>query len=229
MPSQTHPLVFRDNHLYVSIEGALWVYDTGSPITFGETTGNPFNGTSLLQRNMDKFSGYLGVKVVGLIGTDTLNAYDHLLDLRPSNMSLTYSKEQLACDGGVHGLRFIAPKPGSDAVIPIVLASLGGPASDYIFDTGAQLSYHVGPVPDGAVPCCLKQDFWPHIGNFSTETYHAQTHLDTSHRWLKYGTPPAQLEQTLKGFHTCGIIGNEVMRERITGYFPRRRILILQP
>jgi hypothetical protein len=37
------------------------------------------------------------------------------------------------------------------------------------------------------------------------------------------------LEQTLKGFHTCGIIGNEVMRERITGYFPRRQILILQP
>jgi hypothetical protein len=177
---------------------------------------------------MDKFSGYLGVKVVGLIGADTLNAYDHLLDLRPSNMSLTYSKEQLACDGGVHGLRFISPKPGSDAVIPILLASLGGPASDYIFDTGAQLSYHVGPVPDGVVPCCLKQDFWLPIGSFTTETYHAQTHLDASQRWLKFGRPPAQLEQTLKGFHTCGIIGNEVMRGRITGYFPRRSLLILQ-
>jgi hypothetical protein len=228
MPTQTHPLVFRDNHLYVSIEGALWVYDTGSPNTFGETTGNPFNGASLLRRNMDEFSGYLGVKVAGLIGTDTLNALDHLLDLRPDKMSLTCSNEPLACDGNAHGLRFISPTPGSAAGIPTLLASLGGTASDYIFDTGAPLSYHIGPVPEGAVPCCTKRDFWPSIGYFLTETFHVQTHLDASQRWLKFGRPPAQLEQTLKGYHTCGIIGNEVMRGRVTGYFPRRSLLILQ-
>ena len=167
--------------------------------------------------------------MVGLIGTDTLNAYDHVIDLRPNHMLLTHSEELVACDDGAHGLSFIAPKPGTAAVIPTLQASLGGSASDYIFDTGAPLSYHVGPVPDGAVPCCNMQDFWLPIGSFTTQTYHAQTYLDVSQRWLKYGTPPAQLEQALQGYKTSGIIGNEVMRGRITGYFPRRGILILQP
>ena len=229
MATRTHTLVFRDNHLYVSIAGALWVYDTGSPDTFGEVATNPFNGKPLTQRRMDRISHYLGVKVAGLIGTDTLNAYDHVIDLRSKHMSLEYSEDLLACDGGAHGLRFIAPKPGTDAVIPTLLASLGGPASDYIFDTGAPLSYHVGPVPEGAVPCCIMQDFWLPIGSFTTKTYHAQTYLDVSQLWVKYGRPPEQLEEALKGLHTCGIIGNEVMRGRITGYFPRRGILILQP
>lgn len=205
------------------------MYDTGSPETFGEAAINPLNGQPLTQRSMDRISHNLGVKVVGLIGTDTLNAYDHVIDLRPNFMSLEYSEELLACEGNAHGLRFISPKPGASAGIPTLQASLGGPASDYIFDTGAPLSYHVGHVPDGAVCCCLNQDFWLPIGSFTTETYHAQTHLDATQRWLKFGRPPAQLEQALKGFHTCGILGNEVMRGRITGYFPRRRVLILQP
>ena len=229
MATRTHTLVFRDNHLYVSIDGALWVYDTGSPDTFGEVATNPFNGKPLTQRRMDRISHYLGVKVAGLIGTDTLNAYDHVIDLRSKHMSLEYSEELLACDGGAHGLRFIAPKPGTAAVIPTIQASLGSDGDDYIFDTGAQLSYHVSPVPDGAVPCCIMQDFWLPIGSFTTKTYHAQTYLDVSQLWVKYGRPPEQLEEALKGLHTCGIIGNEVMRGRITGYFPRRGILILQP
>ena len=222
------PLLFQDNHLYLSVDGALWVYDTGSPDTFGEVATNPFNGKPLTHKRMDRISHYLGVKVVGLIGTDTLNGYDHVIDLRANHMSLEYSKEPLACDGGGHGLQFIVPGPDTPAAIPTLLASLGGLAADYIFDTGAPLSYHVGPVPDGAVPCCIMQDFWLPIGSFTTETYHAQTRLDASQRVIKYGRPPLQLEQTLKGYKTSGIIGNEVMRGRITGYFPRRHQLILQ-
>jgi hypothetical protein len=182
----------------------------------------------MANRSMADISRYLGVQVVGLIGTDTLNAYDHLIDLRPDHMSLTYSEEELACDGSEHGLKFISPTPGTAAVIPTLLASLGGPASDYIFDTGAQLSYHVGTMPSDAVPCCLRKDFWIPIGNFTTETYHAQTSLDGQSRWIKYGRPPSQLEQTLKGYKMSGILGNEVMRGRVTGYFPRRQRLILQ-
>jgi hypothetical protein len=223
------PLVFKRQHLFIQTAAGLWVYDTGSPDTIGETGFNPLNSNAVKARSMSDISEFLGVKVVGLIGTDVLNAYDHLIDLREGHMSLEYSEELLTCDGGAHGLRFIAPKPGTTAVIPTLQASLGGSASDYIFDTGAPLSYHLGPVPDGAVPCCNMQDFWLPIGNFTTQTYHAQTYLDVSQRWLKYGTPPAQLEQALQGYKTSGIIGNEVMRGRITGYFPRRGILILQP
>jgi len=229
MATRTHTLVFRDNHLHVSIDGALWVYDTGSPDTVGEVATNPVNGKPLNQRRMDRISHYLGVKVAGLIGTNTLNAYDHVIDLRSKHMSLEYSEELLACDGGAHGLRFIAPKPGTAAVIPTIQASLGSDGDDYIFDTGAQRSSHVGPVPDGAVPCCIMQDFGPPIRSSTTETYHEQTDRDVSQLWGKDGKPPEQLEEALKGLHTCGIIGNEVMRGRITGYFPRRGILILQP
>ena len=32
----THQLVFRNNHLYVEIKGALWVYDTGADSSFGD-------------------------------------------------------------------------------------------------------------------------------------------------------------------------------------------------
>ena len=71
MASVTLPIVFRNNHLYVRIDGALWVYDTGADTSFGN------QATSLLgpkepvpelyagQFSAADISGFLGETVAG--------------------------------------------------------------------------------------------------------------------------------------------------------------------
>jgi hypothetical protein len=91
------------------------------------------------------------------------------------------------------------------------------------------LSYRIGQKPEGHVPCTPADDFWLPIGEFNTETYHAQVTLSGFSPSVRFGVPRPKLAQTLNDRAVSGIIGNELMIGRLTGYFPRRRILILQP
>jgi len=222
------PLFFKRQHLFIKTAAGLWVFDTGSPATTGETGFNPLNGNAVNARNMSDISELLGVKVVGLIGTDVLNAYDHLIDLRPEHMCLEYSESALICEGHEQSLNLITLETGVKPSIPALRASIGDQEATYIFDTGAQLSYRIGQKPEGHVPCTPADDFWLPIGEFNTETYHAQVTLSGFSHSVRFGVPRPKLAQTLNDRAVSGIIGNELMIGRLTGYFPRRRILILQ-
>ena len=222
------PLVFKRQHLFIQTAAGLGVFDTGSPVTIGETGFNPLNGNAVKSRSMSDISEFLGVKVVGLIGTDVVNDYDHLIDLRPERMCLEFSETELTCEGYEQSLDFISLEASVNPSIPTLRASVGDQEAAYIFDTGAQLSYRIGQKPEGHVPCTPADDFWPPIGEFNTETYHAQVTLSGFSSSARFGVPPPKLVQTLNDRAVSGIIGNELMIGRLTGYFPRRRILILQ-
>lgn len=222
------PLVFKRQHLFIQTTAGLWVYDTGSPVTIGETGFNPLNSNAVKARSMSDISEFLGIKVVGLIGTDVVNDYDHLIDLRPERMCLEFSETELTCEGYEQSLDFISLEASVNPSIPTLRASVGDQEAAYIFDTGAQLSYRIGQKPEGHVPCTPADDFWLHIGEFNTETYHAQVTLSGFSPSARFGVPPPKLAQTLNDRAVSGIIGNELMIGRLTGYFPRRRILILQ-
>lgn len=222
------PLVFKRQHLFIHTAAGLWVYDTGSPVTIGETGFNPLNSNAVKFRSMSDISEFLGVKVVGLIGTDVLNAYDHLIDLREGHLCLEFSEAKLTCEGRAQSLDFISLEAGVKPSIPTLRASVGDQEATYIFDTGAQLSYRIGQKPEGHVPCTPADDFWLPIGEFNTETYHAQVTLSGFSPSARFGVPPPLLTQTLNANAVTGIIGNELMIGRLTGYFPRRRILTLQ-
>jgi hypothetical protein len=107
-------------------------------------------------------------------------------------------------------------------------AQVGGARCKLFFDTGAQISYYQSSVPPGAEPAGTVDDFFPMGGNFTTETYRFPIVLSGFSPVVRFGKLPGLMGMSLGMAGVSGILGNELMRGRITGYFPRRSLLILQ-
>jgi hypothetical protein len=224
MATVTHPLVFRNNHLYVQINGALWVYDTGADSSFGVPPVSLLGPAQNISADYAGFtaadiSGFLGEAVEGIIGADLINPFDHLIDLHTN--TLTVSDEALACDGHVQSLDFYMG-------VPMLEAQVGGARCKLFFDTGAQISYYQSSVPPGAEPAGAVDDFFPSAGEFSSETYRFPIVLSGFSPVVRFGKLPGLMGMSLGMAGVSGILGNELMRNRVTGYFPRRKQLILQ-
>jgi hypothetical protein len=215
-----YPLTFKNGHLFVELQGGLWVYDTGAPTSFGETQELRFGGETFpvaenfMGLSADELSGYIGIECAGLLGADVINDFDHILDL--PRETLIVSKENLQVDGG--------RVPITDSVmgIPIVTARIAG--SDYrmFFDTGAQFSFFQDDSIRDFPETGKVTDFYPGAGPFETDTHQVDLSLSDLTFTLRCGTLPGLLGQTLMVADSQGIVGNESMKDRITGYFPRR-------
>ncbi len=225
MATYTHPLVFRNNHLYVEIDGALWVYDTGADSTFGDSaTGllGPKEEVAPLyagQFSAADISGFLGETVAGIIGADIINRYDHIIDLKANR--LTVSDGDLTSEGFVQPLEFFMG-------VPMLKANIGGAAHSLFFDTGAQISYFQGTAPVDAVDAEDLEDFFPMVGAFRTQTKHINVGLNGLSHTLRCGKLPGMMGMALSMANVSGILGNEVMRGRVTSFYPRRQQLVLQ-
>lgn len=225
MATVTHPLVFRNNHLFVQIDGALWVYDTGADSSFGvrpvSLVGTPQDfPDDYAGFNAGDISRFLNENVAGIIGADLINPFDHIIDLRTN--TLTVSDEQLTCDGHVQKLDFFMG-------VPMLEAQIGGARCKLFFDTGAQISYYQGSVPHNAEPAGTLHEFFPTVGEFSSETYRFSIVLSGFSPVVRFGKLPGLMGMSLGMAGVSGILGNELMRNRVTGYFPRLKQLILQP
>jgi len=225
MATSSHRLVFRNNHLYVEIEGALWVYDTGADSSFGNrSTGllGPKEDIADLyagQFSAADISGFLGETVAGIIGADIINRYDHIIDLKTSR--LIVSDGDLTSEGFVQPLEFFMG-------VPMLKANIGGAAHSLFFDTGAQISYFQGTAPVDAVDAEDLEDFFPMVGAFRTQTKHINVGLNGLSHTLRCGKLPGMMGMALSMANVSGILGNEVMRGRVTAFYPRRQQLVLQ-
>ena len=224
MATVTYPLVFRNNHLFVQINGALWVYDTGADRSFGIRPVSLIGQSQEISADYAGFtaadiSRFLGETVAGIIGADLINPFDHIIDLRTN--TLTVSDDQLTCDGHVQKLDFFMG-------VPMLEAQIGGDRCKLFFDTGAQISYYQDSVPPSAVQAGTLHDFFPSAGEFSSETYRFPIALSGFRPVVRFGKLPGLMGMSLGMAGVSGILGNELMRNRVTGYFPRRKQLILQ-
>ena len=225
MPSITHPLRFKKNHLFVEIGGALWVYDTGADSSFGDRRVSLFGPAEEIQSlyagqfSAADISGFLGETVAGIIGADIINRYDHIIDLE--NNVLTVSDGNLSSSGTVQQLDFFMG-------VPMLSAKVGNKSCKLFFDTGAQISYFQGEAPLNAPDAGILKDFFPMIGGFETPTKMIPIDLSGIRHTIRFGKLPGMMGMALQMAGVSSILGNEVMRNRITGYFPRRNELVLQ-
>ena len=220
----TLPLQLRDGHPFVELNGELWLLDTGAPTSFGKSTsislaGEQFSlGSSYLGLTSATLAGFVGVQCVGLLGADVLGRFDHILDVPGGTLSI--STAELSHAGQTVRL---ADFMG----IPILTAQIAGTDYRMFFDTGAQISYFqedsiadfpaAGPVTD----------FYPGVGQFQTETHQVEVTLGGVAFKLRCGTLPGLLGATLMMADTEGIVGNQILCNRVVGYFPRRHALVI--
>ncbi len=220
----TLQLQLRDGHVFVELGGELWLLDTGAPTSFGTSrrltiAGEHFSpGASYLGLSAVTLSHFVGVQCAGLLGADILGRFDHIVDTAGSK--LTVSTAEL----GHHGQ---SVRLDEFMGIPIVTARIG--ASDYrmFFDTGAKISYFQDASLTKFPPAGNVTDFYPGVGQFQTDTFEVPVSLGGVAFTLRCGTLPGLLGVTLMMANTKGIVGNEILRNRTVGYFPRRRTMIL--
>jgi len=220
----TLPIIFKVGHLFVEIDGWLWLFDTGAPESFGDSNEITLDAQCFKLSNgymglsASTLSQFTGVECRGLIGTDVLGQFDHLLDV-PSG-TVTISTGDLDYTGKTLPLsEFMG--------IPILTARIAGSNYRMFFDTGPQISYFQENTITDFPSAGTVTDFYPGVGQFQTKTHQVQVGLGESTFTLRCGTLPGLLGATLMMAGTTGIIGNQIMENRVIAYFPRRKVLCL--
>lgn len=221
---ESYPLTLEDGHLFVGLAEGRFLFDTGAPRSFGRVSPVKLEDQSFdiqpsyLGLTAEVLSTWLGRETDGLLGGDIINEFDTLIDVPQSRIG--FSVVPLQCVGVELTLDEVMG-------VPILHATIGREPVRMFFDMGAQISYLqieslAGFPAEGSVT-----DFFPSIGQFCTESFRVPIQIDGSRYELRCGRLPALLGMTLMLAGTQGIVGNEVVRERVAGYFPRRGRLVL--
>lgn len=217
-------LCFNEGHLFIVLEGELWLFDTGAPTSFGEHEGIVLAGeefsfdSSYMGLSAGILSEFVGIQCSGLLGVDVLGKFDHIIDAVQN--TLTVATDELPHNGQTIGLsEFMG--------IPIIKVMVSNLEYSMFFDTGAQISYFQDESLTNHPACGIVKDFYPGVGQFQTDTYQVKISLEGAIFELRCGSLPSLLGATLMMADTQGIIGNQILENRVIGYFPRRNMLCL--
>jgi len=220
-----YPLNFSEEHLFVELESGKWLYDTGAPNSFSNERTLLFADREfVLEDNYmglttQHLSGYVGMPCQGLLGADVLTRFDHVIDL--SNAELNVSSGELPYQGKcIHTSDFMG--------IPIVPVQIGGNRFRMFFDTGAKISYFQHALIESFPFAGEMTDFYPGFGSFQTEVHQLEIVLGNEHIGLQCGKLPGVLESALSLAGVDGILGNEILKNRIVGYFPGKNLLCME-
>lgn len=220
------PLEILGGHFFLRFTKGLMLLDSGSPQSFGglskvELAGQEFDlADQFLGLTPLTLSGYVGVECLGLIGSDILGAFDLVIDAIDN--TVIFSREPLICSPQAVPLDFFMGIP----ILPVII---GPNRYRMFFDTGAQISYLEDDILFHYPPAGEVKDFYPGFGEFTTETFLVGMQVGESHFSLRCGKLPDLLGLTLELAGVQGILGNECLRGRKAGYFPRRRVLDWEP
>ena len=220
----TLPLQVPKGHMFIQIEEELLLLDTGAPGSFCSSSPLTIAGqrfelpNSYLGLTPDTLSSFVGVRTSGLLGADVLGAFDLIIDTPRSTITLTTDK--LTCAGHAVPL-------DSFMGIPIISVIIGSTTYRMFFDTGAQISYFQDDSLTDFPPSGQVIDFYPGVGQFTTETHTVDLQVGECTFSLRCGRLPDLLGMTLMMAGTQGILGNQLLHDRKVGYFPRRKTLFL--
>lgn len=209
-------------HLIATLEDVTALVDTGSPTSFGAMRlpfilGRRFEiRHEYMGLDAARLSGFVGTRVDALVGADVLSNFAVVIDiahevLRLSDAGCCAEDEMLNSDF------FMG--------IPIVTASVGNEGLRMFLDTGAQLSYVDPEVAEAYPPSGKVEDFYPGLGEFTTETYRVPVSIGTRKLELPCGVLPDLLQLTLTMANCRGILGTAVLKcGAIMIDYPRRTV-----
>ena len=221
---QKFKLELINGHLLIPIKSHKFILDTGAPASFGMQCNLTIEGREfmLLDNYMgltaEKLSQYLELSVSGIIGADILKDFDIIIDILSGQIS--FSIEHLKYVGdSIETEEFLG--------IPIVPVNINDKNYRFFFDTGAKISYfqeneiisfpHSGEITD----------FYPGIGLFETGIYMVSMELGLLRYTVRCGVLPALLSTMLSIAGAVGILGNEILYEKLAYFLPRHNKLVL--
>ena len=215
---------FFDGHIVVCAGGERLLIDTGAPSSTGSSSPLGFAGGEFsveecyLEVSPESLSKSIGTQIDALVGTDILNRYDILIDPAAHRFVLTEGELPLA--GGLLEL-------DSFMGIPILEAATGGETVRMFFDTGAKLSYLDSELTDRLEPVGTATDFYPGVGEFSTNAYDVVIDLASEKVVLRVGNLPELLRTALMVSATKGVLGTAILKTHKVVYAPRRQRMAL--
>lgn len=221
MKEYTYNLI--EGHIIFEANERTVLLDTGAPSSIGEGSLNFCGEEFQLVNNYmgittSSLSNLMGLSIDVLVGADIIKNFDLLIE--PVGKALKFS-EEIKEDGYIVPLDIILG-------IPIFEVSINEEIIKVFFDTGAQLSYIERNFVNEMKPFGQKEDFYPGIGRFSTETYELETTLGDKTFLLEYGVLPELLQMTLTMAGARGIIGTKILDHFECVLSIKRKELILK-
>ena len=223
MSHTTYSLRYKHGHPYLELNKELWLFDTGSPASFGEREELVIGAhavrvqPSYLGLDVAALRESLGEPVSGLLGSDVLQRMDWLLDL-PNETA--HASDSLKFQGQTATIdEFMG--------LPIVQVGVGDQDVRMIFDTGAQLSYWEDPSIEHYRVAGITEDFFPGLGNFTTQAHHVPVRVADVQFMVRCGRLPRLLAATLSFAGVAGVLGSEILLDRPIGWSARRRELVI--
>lgn len=212
-----------NGHIIFEANKKTVLLDTGAPSSIGEGSlilcGEEFQLVSnYMGLTISSLSNLMGISIDVLVGADIIKNFDLIMD--PSKECLTFSEEILV-DGFKLPLDVFMG-------IPILEVSINETLVKAFLDTGAQLSYIDPDFVSEMKSIGQKEDFYPGIGRFTTETYELTTTLGDKTFSMKYGVLPELLQMTLMMAGTRGIIGTKILDHFECMLSLKRKELILK-
>lgn len=218
------PLHYACNHLYAKIKDQLWLIDTGSPISFGETKQITLETEKFeiapthLGMTASVLSKITGTSCHGLIGMDVLENFDTLFDL--SRAKLVISSSHLPTFGEEHMLEDFMS-------IPIIEVKIAGVKYKMFFDSGSYICYLQNECATRFPELGQVKDFLPLLGEFVTNTYNVKFVIGKQSYHFQTGRLQGILGTTLLMSGVEGVLGNQLLQKTVVGFFPRRNILCI--
>ena len=229
----TMKMTYEKSHLFMHTCHGKWLVDTGAPSSISPELRLSFDQNGY-QRGFEVPATYMGIAIPmltdlvgvefqGLLGTDILNEYDILWDIEAETMQLTENE----LDASSLGLVGDELAIGNIMGVPTLDVTCAGRSQTMFFDTGATHSY-LTKFNEQLPPQTKEvEDFLPGFGKFTTKLTQINFEMDRVKYLLQTGELPPLIGMSLSLTGSEGIIGNEVMRHRRIGYFPRRHAMLI--
>lgn len=222
LPTYTYPLRDHGGHLVAEVAGRQLLIDTGAPLSVGPVDVDIAGRTPALNRSFigitaEDVSREIGTRIDALIGMNVLADYDVRFDVPAKQFVMTQARLAL----GAAALPITL-----SGWVPRITALFGARRGvRLLFDTGASLSYLRRTLVGGFAVRRTAEDFYPGFGHFTTPVYRVPFVIGAASCALDFGVLPELLELGLLAGGADGILGSQVLSERVAVLAPRRRLL----
>jgi hypothetical protein len=219
MTTHTYPYTMVDGHVILDCGGERLLLDTGAPSTVYPEASMPFAGThhpavgDYLGISLDEVGRLVGTRLDGLIGADALALYDTVIDP---------VRNEVRVFEGDHDLEGTLLALDCSMIVPILELSISGEPVKVIFDTGAKLSYLDRRLNETFPPAGSREDFFPGLGTFTTDTFETPITLGPTTVTITTGALTAIPAMALTLVGAQGILGSALFDHFAVGYSPRR-------